>query len=171
MDTNAIPKVEGKYRVNVEVNGKVYSVGADTPTPTPTPKQPTPTPKPSKPTPKPPKPTPPVDEKIKVDDKGFTAEGRIVAYFGTPKIDGEIDEVWNKAPLIKPPYTSNASVEASATFKLLWDDYALYILAQVKDPNMTLAPYQEYEKTPLRYSLMKIMIRHHHMVLMIYSSE
>ena len=56
MDTNAIPKVEGKYRVNVEVNGKVYSVGADTPTPTPTPKQPTPTPKPSKPTPKPPNP-------------------------------------------------------------------------------------------------------------------
>ena len=48
--------------------------------------------------------------------------------------------------MIKPPYTSNASVEASATFKLLWDDYALYILAQVKDPNMTLAPYQEYEK-------------------------
>lgn len=153
VDTNAIPKVEGKYKVNVEVNGKVYSVGADTPTPTPTPKQPTPTPKPSKPTPKPPKPTPPVDEKIKVDDKGFTAEGRIVAYFGTPKIDGEIDEVWNKAPLIKPPYTSNASVEASATFKLLWDDYALYILAQVKDPNMTLAPYQEYEKDSIEIFL------------------
>lgn len=30
-DTDAIPKVEGNYRVNVEVNGKIQSVGPDTP--------------------------------------------------------------------------------------------------------------------------------------------
>ena len=112
--------------------------------PTPT-KKPTPTPSPS------PTPTPPVN--VDTDDKGFTTDGRVVANFGTPKIDGEIDEIWKKAIQIQPPNTNNAAVQATATFKLLWDDNALYYLAQVNDPNMTLEPRNAHEKDSIEVFL------------------
>jgi len=83
---------------------------------------------------------------IVTDDNGFTADGRIVAKYGTPKIDGVIDEVWNKAIEIQPPHINGAAVEARAIFKLLWDDNALYFLAQVKDPNMSVAPFNAWEQ-------------------------
>lgn len=152
-DTTAIPKVEGNYRVEVEVDGKAQSVGSDTPSTSggqgggynpPATTSPTPTIIPTPTTP--PTPTPPVEEEIIVDDKGFTPEGRVVAKYGTPRIDGEIDEVWNNAIEIQPPHTNNAAVQATATFKLLWDDNAIYVLARVNDPNMTLQPYQAHEK-------------------------
>ncbi len=146
-DSNAIPKVEGIYRVNVEVNGSILSVGAVTPTGGGGSSYPiaTPTPSPS------PTPTPPVN--VDTDDKGFTSDGRIVAYYGTPRIDGEIDEIWNKAIQIQPPNINNVAVQARATFKLLWDDNALYVLAQVNDPNMTLEPRQAHEKDSIEVFL------------------
>ena len=141
-DSNAIPKVEGNYRVNVEVNGNVLSVGADTYSPGQGgSSNPTTTPSP----------TPPVD--VNTNDKGFTSEGRIVANYGTPKVDGEIDDIWKKAIQIQPPHTNNAAVKATATFKLLWDDNALYVLAQVNDPNMTLQPSQAHEKDSIELFL------------------
>ena len=97
--------------------------------------------------------TPNLDSDIVTDEKGFTADGKIVAKYGTPKIDGEIDEVWNNAIEIKPPHTNNAAVEASATFKVLWDDNALYVLAHVKDPNMTDAPSQLHEQDSIEIFL------------------
>jgi GH35 family endo-1,4-beta-xylanase len=87
------------------------------------------------------------------DENGFTADGRIVAKYGTPKIDGEIDDVWNNATLIIPPHTNSAAVQATATFKVLWDDNALYVLAHVKDPNMTVAPSQAHEKDSIEIFL------------------
>ncbi len=120
-DSNSIPKVEGNYRVNVEVNGYVQSVGADI--------------------------------IPAVDDKGFTSEGRIVANFGTPKIDGEIDDMWKNAIQILPPNTNNAAVKATATFKVLWDDNALYFLAQVKDPNLSVAPINAYQQDSIEVFL------------------
>jgi len=136
-DMKSIPKVEGRFKVYVEVNGKIYIVGKDsiaTPTVKPT----------AVPTPTATSAIPPVD--TEVDDKGFTADGRIVAKYGTPKIDGEIDEVWNNAIEIQPPNINSPAVQATATFKVLWDDYALYFLAQVKDPNMSVAPWNAYEQ-------------------------
>jgi len=89
----------------------------------------------------------------KVDDKGYTSEGRIVANFGTPKVDGEIDEIWQNAIEIQPLHTNNVAVKATATFKALWDDNALYILGQVKDPNITLEPAQAYEEDSIEVFL------------------
>ncbi|MBB2183261.1 endo-1,4-beta-xylanase [Lachnospiraceae bacterium MD1] len=171
-DTDAIPKVEGNYRVNVEVDGKIQSIGSDSPStsggqggspnppatakPTPT-TGPAPTTEPT-PTEEPtptiePTPTLPAEEEIEVDEKGFTPEGRIVAKYGTPKIDGEIDDIWTNAIQIQPPHTNNAAVQATATFKLLWDDNALYVLAQVNDPNMTQEPRQAHEKDSIEIFL------------------
>src|SRR5690606_36505640 len=54
---------------------------------------------------------------------------------------------------IKTPHTNNAAVQATATFKVLWDDNALYILAHVKDPNMTVSPGQPHEQDSIEIFL------------------
>ena len=87
----------------------------------------------------------PEPAKVAVDKNGFDSNGRIVAYFGTPQIDGKIDEVWKKAQVVNPKYIS-ANVQTSATFKALWDDYALYVLAEVKDKDLSVqsgTPYMQ----------------------------
>jgi len=124
-DMDSIPTVEGDYEVNVDVNGSIVTVGTTS--------------------------NPSVN--TEVDDKGFTSDGRIVANFGTPKIDGTIDEVWNNAIEIQPLHTNNEAVKATATYKVLWDDNALYFLAQVKDPNMSVEPFNAYEQDSIEVFL------------------
>lgn len=84
-------------------------------------------------------------KKIPVDKDGFDSEGRMVAYFGSPLIDGEVDKKeWKKAPKVKPKYVNTENT--SATFQALWDDDALYILAEVKDKNLSVesgTPYMQ----------------------------
>ncbi len=75
--------------------------------------------------------------KVAVDTKGFDAIGRMVAYYGSPVIDGQVDEVWSKAQVVIPHYISGIT-DISATFKALWDDNALYILAEVKDHELSV---------------------------------
>ncbi|MFD1956538.1 sugar-binding protein [Paenibacillus thailandensis] len=75
--------------------------------------------------------------KVPVDKNGFDSQGRMVAYFGSPVIDGKADAVWDKAQPVSPKYISGNS-GTSATFKALWDERALYILAEVKDKNLSV---------------------------------
>jgi len=56
----------------------------------------------------------------------------MVAIFGSPVVDGEIDDIWNNVPEVMPMVVS-ASTTTNAKFKTLWDDNALYILAVVDD--------------------------------------
>jgi len=70
------------------------------------------------------------------DSFGLNKEGRMVAVFGSPVIDGELDEIWNSAPAVTPRYISGNTF-TTASFKALWDDYALYILAEVKDKELS----------------------------------
>lgn len=75
----------------------------------------------------------------------FDSNGRMVASFGSPVIDGEIDEIWESARVYVPQHMSE-NLETSATFRALWDDRALYILAEVKDKNLSLesgTPYMQ----------------------------
>jgi GH35 family endo-1,4-beta-xylanase len=154
-DMKSIPKVEGRYKVYVEVDGKVFIVGKDKvttpPVATPTATAPIVTP-PTATTPTATSTNPP-SVNTEVDENGFTSDGRIVANFGTPRIDGTIDEVWDNAIEIQPPHTNSAAVEATATFKVLWDDNAIYFLAQVKDPNMSVAPWNAYEQDSIEVFL------------------
>jgi GH35 family endo-1,4-beta-xylanase len=158
-DMKSLPKVEGRYKVYVEVNGKVYIVGKDKvvtpPVATSTVTAPIATPTVTVPVTATPEVTAtnPPAVNTEVDENGFTSEGRIVANYGTPKIDGTIDEVWNNAIEILPPNINNAAVQAAATFKVLWDDSALYFLAQVKDPNMSVAPWNAYEQDSIEVFL------------------
>lgn len=77
--------------------------------------------------------------------KGFDSAGRMVAYFGSPVIDGKVDKVWSKAQVVTPKYISS-NVNTSAELKALWDDNALYILAEVKDKDLSVqsgTPYMQ----------------------------
>ncbi len=83
--------------------------------------------------------------KISVDKQGFDSKGRMVAYFGTPKIDGTVDKVWANAQVVTPKFVA-PNLEASATFKTLWDDNAIYVLAEVKDKTLSVksgTPYMQ----------------------------
>jgi len=75
----------------------------------------------------------------------FDAQGRIVAEFGSPVIDGKIDPIWNKARMFRARHKSGAT-DASASFRAMWDDRALYILAKVKDSHLSVqsgTPYMQ----------------------------
>ncbi|MHB8128595.1 MAG: sugar-binding protein [Mobilitalea sp.] len=77
--------------------------------------------------------------------KGLDSHGRMVAYFGSPVIDGKVDKVWSKAQVVTPKYISS-NINTSANFKILWDDNALFILVEVKDKDLSVqsgTPYMQ----------------------------
>jgi len=76
---------------------------------------------------------------------GLDARGRMVAEYGSPVIDGRIDPVWDKAKPVKAQHVSGQT-SVSATFRALWDDRAIYILAEVKDNDLSVqsgTPYMQ----------------------------
>ncbi len=75
--------------------------------------------------------------RVKVDKNGLDGAGRMVAYFGTPVIDGKADHAWNQAQAVTPAIIAGAS-DTKPTFKLLWDDHAIYVLAEVKDDQLSV---------------------------------
>lgn len=87
----------------------------------------------------------PQPAKVSVDKNGFDSKGRMVAYFGSPVIDGKVDAAWSKAQVVTPRYVTD-NIGTTATFRTLWDDNAIYILAEVKDKNMSVesdTPYMQ----------------------------
>ena len=54
---------------------------------------------------------------------------------GKATIDGKMDGIWDKVPAV-PLEVKAGSLEASATAKLMWDEDNLYVLMDVKDPNL-----------------------------------
>ncbi|WP_036645057.1 sugar-binding protein [Paenibacillus sp. oral taxon 786] len=83
---------------------------------------------------------------------GFDPQGRMVAKFGSPVIDGNVDKVWSKAQPVSPQHVSG-EVEASAVLRALWDDQALYVLAEVKDPHLSVASVNPYMQDSLELFL------------------
>jgi len=81
------------------------------------------------------------------------ADGNVIAMYGTPKIDGTIDDVWALAGELSPEIKSAASVAASITAKTLWDDHSLYTLAVVTDPVLNKASGNAYEQDSIEIFL------------------
>lgn len=108
---------------NTEISNTQNQSSTDVPkaTPTPTPEQYSP--------------ADPLDE-----------EGRAVAVYATPIVDGIIDPIWEKAGIIVPDKFSSQNVQASGEFRLLWDDNALYTLYIVKDPDINKTNINAYEQ-------------------------
>ncbi len=85
-------------------------------------------------------------------DNGLDANGRMVAFFGTPVIDGLIDDIWNKAVAVAPKVSSGTTT-TTATFKTLWDDNAIYFLAEVKDTDLSAEAANVYERDSVEFFL------------------
>ena len=138
---SALPLVKGEISIKVKVGNTTVEISSEG--------EITPTTKPSSPAGNPSDPTPtqaPSDDRVKVDENGLDSKGRAVAYFGSPDVvDGEIEDIWKKAEPVKLTKYS-ADTTTKATLKLLWDDNALYFLAEVKDENLSDASGNVYEK-------------------------
>jgi endo-1,4-beta-xylanase len=80
--------------------------------------------------------------------KGPTA----TALFGTPQLDGEIDDVWKTCPavqvnkMVASESTVAADQMATARVQLLWDDDHLYALFDVTDANVTDRGSEPHQK-------------------------
>ncbi|AEY68182.1 sugar-binding protein [Clostridium sp. BNL1100] len=98
-----------------------------------------------------PKPAP-QPAKVPVDKNGFDSKGRMVAYFGSPVIDGKVDGAWSKAQVVTPKFVT-PNMTTKATFKALWDDNAIYILAEVKDKDLSVK-----SDTPYMHDSMEIFL-------------
>lgn len=99
----------------------------------------------------------PVTTQSDTDDQGkssngFDAKGRMIAYFGSPVIDGNIDKVWEKSSPVSPSVTSGTT-DTTADFRALWDDKALYILAKVKDSNLSAESATVYARDSIEMFL------------------
>lgn len=93
-------------------------------------------------------------QRVKVDANGLDANGRVVAYYGAPDdIDGEIEDVWKIAEPVKFTKLSSGKTDTTATMRVLWDDNALYFLAEVKDANLSDASSNVYEKDSVEFFL------------------
>ncbi|GAA4834900.1 hypothetical protein GCM10023310_10490 [Paenibacillus vulneris] len=59
------------------------------------------------------------------------------APYGTPAIDGTVDDIWNNAPEMQINHFLMATAGASGTARALWDENHLYVLFQVKDTQLS----------------------------------
>lgn len=79
----------------------------------------------------------------------FYAEGVLKPYLyiskGKITVDGEIEEAWNNVPEVIPGNITDKP-QASASFKVLWDDEYLYVYANVKDPVLNKNSEQVHEQ-------------------------
>lgn len=76
-----------------------------------------------------------------------------VAKYGTPKIDGEVDDVWNSCPEAKINNQLTAWQGATGTVKLLWDEKHIYALFDVKDSVLNNKSMNKYEQDSIEMFL------------------
>lgn len=79
-----------------------------------------------------------------IDPKKYMAEHQpdsadanvSTAVYGTPAVDGTVDDLWSKAPELAVNRYQLAWQGATGTAKTLWDDQNLYVLVQVSDAQL-----------------------------------
>lgn len=66
---------------------------------------------------------------------------------GTPKIDGEMDDAYLKAPVIKiesgVPRESQRKTREEVSLRILWDENNLYLYFDIKDPYITPVEHEK----------------------------
>ena len=70
------------------------------------------------------------------------------AFQGSPKVDGEPDEVWDTAETFWLNINTGAA-QCAAKVKVLWDEKKLYIYAQVQDGDISVKGREAYEQDSL----------------------
>ncbi len=67
------------------------------------------------------------------------------AVYGTPVLDGKIDDIWADTETIKTDiYTAGSG--AVADVRTVWDENYIYVLAEVTDPKLSKASINTYEQ-------------------------
>ena len=139
-----IPVIKGTGNITVVVNGVSQTVSSNpgnTNTTPSTPTNPTTAPTPTtKPTPSAgPSPTPVIPEKV-------------TATFGSPYVDGVIDDCWKNAEIVAADLYSAAS-DVKVKHRVMWDDNALYVLTEVQDSNLDKSNPTSYQQDSVEYFL------------------
>ena len=89
-----------------------------------------------------------------IDPEGFLAEYEALetvarsetAKFGSPTIDGEIDTIWNEAPVLPINQYQGAWHGASGEARVMWDHDYLYVLVEVTDTELDKTADQPFEQ-------------------------
>ncbi|WP_440895025.1 endo-1,4-beta-xylanase [Amphibacillus sp. Q70] len=68
------------------------------------------------------------------------------AVFGTPAIDGELDDVWKQAPILPINRYQGAWQGADGEARVLWDEENLYVFVQVSDSVLDKSSDQVHEQ-------------------------
>ena len=82
----------------------------------------------------------------------------ITAAYGTPVVDGQMDDIWNNAEMqVQDSFRSGTETDAKAQIRVMYDDNYVYVLEYVPDntlwtSDLTLANYQ-YDTTEVCISL------------------
>lgn len=77
---------------------------------------------------------------------------RIVAVYGSPKIDGIIDECWEQAEPVIPGIYS-AQTDVTVRHRLMWDENALYVLSEVRKNGLDTASATSHQQDSVEYFL------------------
>lgn len=94
------------------------------------------------------------------EDKANVKEGLRVgeAIHGTPTIDGKIDDIWKKAPVLMvnrdvdlENSLSGEQKMSTATVRCLWDDSHLYCLAEVKDDKVATDSFDDWAQDSVEF--------------------
>ncbi len=115
-------------------------------TPTSTP-EPTATPAPTE------APKPVIELPTEAKISAFDDAGRLNAVYGSPVLDGEIDDVWKFATPVYPEIKSSPAVKAAPVFKVMWDEGFLYTLTVVTDDVLNKASGNAYEQDSMEVFL------------------
>ncbi len=91
----------------------------------------------------------PTEAKIAV----FDETGRLNAVYGSPVIDGELDDIWKFSAPVYPEIKSSPSVKAAPIFKVMWDEGYLYTLTVVTDNVLNKASGNAYEQDSMEVFL------------------
>jgi len=68
------------------------------------------------------------------------------AVYGTPEIDGSVDDIWENAVPIETSSYTMGSNGASGVSRMMWDENYVYVLTEVKDPVLSKANANAYEQ-------------------------
>lgn len=69
-----------------------------------------------------------------------------VALYGTPTIDGQIDDIWNDAVILNINKFQDAHNTATGQARVLWDEENLYVLAEVNDTQLDKTSANAHEQ-------------------------
>lgn len=75
------------------------------------------------------------------------------AAFGTPEIDGEIDDIWDDAPELPINRYQTAWQGADGVGRALWDHDNLYVLVEVNDSNLDKSHEDPWEQDSIEVFL------------------